>query len=77
MGGGQVKRVEVDPNWEASKRCHFRIVNRLKEGIEDDVVQAIADRLKGGKDTKDGGGQACAESLIKEGAPQSGSRDAQ
>jgi 5-methyltetrahydrofolate--homocysteine methyltransferase len=52
---GQAKRIEVDPSWEASKRCYFRIVNRLKEGIENDVVQAIADRLKGGKRPKDGG----------------------
>ncbi len=46
---GPTKRVEVDPAWEAGKRCHFRIVNRLKEGIEDDVVQAIGDRTRGGK----------------------------
>jgi 5-methyltetrahydrofolate--homocysteine methyltransferase len=53
--GGQAKRIEVDPSWEASKRCYFRIVNRLKDGIEDDVVHAIADRLKDGKSTQDGG----------------------
>ena len=53
--GGPAKRIEVDPSWEASKRCYFRIVNRLKDGIEDDVVQAIADRLKDGKGTPDGG----------------------
>jgi 5-methyltetrahydrofolate--homocysteine methyltransferase len=52
---GPTKRVEVDPAWEAAKRCHFRIVNRLKDGIEDDVVQAIADRTRGGKVTKEGG----------------------
>jgi 5-methyltetrahydrofolate--homocysteine methyltransferase len=49
------KRIQVDPNWEASKRCYFRIVNRLKEGIEDDVVQAIADRVKDSRSTKDSG----------------------
>ena len=43
---GPAKRIEVDPSWEASKRCYFRIVNRLKEGIEEDVVDAIADRVK-------------------------------
>ena len=43
---GAAKRTEVDPSWDAAKRCYFRILNRLKEGIEDDVVQAIADRLK-------------------------------
>jgi 5-methyltetrahydrofolate--homocysteine methyltransferase len=53
--GGPAKRIEVDPNWEASKRCYFRIVNRLKEGIEGDVVQAIADHLKESNGTKDSG----------------------
>ena len=53
--GGPAKRIEVDPSWEASKRCYFRIVNRLKDGIEDDVVQAIADRLKDGKSTQASG----------------------
>lgn len=43
------KRVEVDPSWPADKRSYFRIVNRLKEGIEDDVVEAIANRVKGGE----------------------------
>ncbi|TLY09045.1 MAG: methionine synthase, partial [Thaumarchaeota archaeon] len=46
---GSAKRVEVDPSWPADKRSYFRVVNRLKEGIEDDVVQAIADRVKGVK----------------------------
>jgi 5-methyltetrahydrofolate--homocysteine methyltransferase len=49
---GPTKRVEVDPSWDAAKRSYFRIVNRLKEGIEDDVVQAIADRVRGGKVVK-------------------------
>jgi 5-methyltetrahydrofolate--homocysteine methyltransferase len=52
---GTAKRTEVDPSWDAAKRCYFRILNRLKEGIEDDVVQAIADRLKDGKSTKEAG----------------------
>lgn len=37
-------RLEVDPSWDAGRKCYFRIVNRLKEGIEDDVVVAIAER---------------------------------
>lgn len=37
-------RLEVDPSWDAGRRCYFRIVNRLREGIENDVVAAIADR---------------------------------
>jgi 5-methyltetrahydrofolate--homocysteine methyltransferase len=49
VASGASKRVEVDPSWPAEKRCYFRIVNRLKDGIEDDVVQAIADRTVGGR----------------------------
>lgn len=49
---GPTKRIEVDPMWPADKRSYFRIVNRLKEGIEDDVVQAIAGRVKDGKVAK-------------------------
>ncbi len=66
--GGPTKRIEVDPNWEASKRCYFRIVNRLKEGIEDDVVQAIADRLKDSNSTKDSDGQLVLRASSKEAA---------
>lgn len=55
LATGSARRIEVDPSWEASKRCHFRIVNRLKEGIEEDVVHAIADRVKTAKVTKEDG----------------------
>jgi 5-methyltetrahydrofolate--homocysteine methyltransferase len=55
LSSGPTKRVEVDPSWPADKRSYFRIVNRLKEGIEDDVVQAIAGRVKGGKVSKQDG----------------------
>jgi 5-methyltetrahydrofolate--homocysteine methyltransferase len=55
VAGGPTQRVEVDLGWPADKRSYFRIVNRLKEGIEDDVVQAIASRVKGGKVVKHGG----------------------
>ncbi len=37
--------MELDKNWPSSKKCYFRIVNRLKEGIENDVVFAIADKI--------------------------------
>jgi len=40
-----VKRVEIDPSWNAGKRSNFRIVNRLKDGIENDVVSAIAEKI--------------------------------
>lgn len=46
---GTSKRVEVDPSWGADRKCHFRIVNRLKDGIEADVVQAIAGRIPGAR----------------------------
>ncbi len=68
MAGSSTKRIEVDPSWEASKRCYFRIVNRLKEGIEDDVVQAIADHLIDGKIARDSGGQLVLGASSKEAA---------
>ena len=40
------QKVDVDPSWPASKRANFRIVNRLKDGIENDVVSAIAEKLE-------------------------------
>ena len=40
-----IKRVQFDEKWDASKRCYFRILNRLKDGIENDVTEAIADRI--------------------------------
>jgi 5-methyltetrahydrofolate--homocysteine methyltransferase len=40
-----IKRVQFDEKWDASKRCYFRILNRLKDGIENDVTAAIADRI--------------------------------
>ena len=39
------KRVQFDETWDASRRCYFRILNRLKDGIENDVTAAIADRI--------------------------------
>jgi len=39
------KKTDVDPSWPPGKRAYFRIVNRLKDGIEKDVVYAIADKL--------------------------------
>lgn len=38
--------LEIDNSWTATKKCYFRIVNRIKEGIEDDVVSAIAEKMK-------------------------------
>ncbi|NAL77803.1 dihydropteroate synthase [Nitrososphaera sp. AFS] len=39
------KKAELDPSWSANIRCHFRIVHRLKEGIEFDVRESIAGRI--------------------------------
>ena len=39
------KPLEIDSSWDADKKCHFRIVNRLKDGIESDVRDAISNRL--------------------------------
>lgn len=52
------KKVDVDPSWPAGKRAHFRIVNRLKDGIEQDVVLAIAEKISEGKNPKDVAGLA-------------------
>ena len=32
------KLEEINKDWDFDKRCYFRIVNRIKDGIEDDVV---------------------------------------
>jgi 5-methyltetrahydrofolate--homocysteine methyltransferase len=66
VAAGPAKRIEVDPSWEASKRCYFRIVNRLKEGIEDDVVHAIADRVKSGSATTRENGRLVLKASSKE-----------
>lgn len=39
------KKVDVDPSWPPGKRANFRIVNRLKDGIQNDVVSAIANKI--------------------------------
>ncbi len=44
---GSARRAEVDPSWPAGRRANFRIVNRLKDGIENDVVTAIAEKISG------------------------------
>ena len=41
----ETKKIEFDPSWSAGKKSNFRIVNRLKDGIEKDVVTAIAEKI--------------------------------
>ncbi len=50
------KKTEVDPSWPAGKRSNFRIVNRLRDGIERDVIGAIYEKMadKQGLSEKDG-----------------------
>jgi 5-methyltetrahydrofolate--homocysteine methyltransferase len=50
------KKVDVDPSWSAGKKANFRIVNRLKDGIENDVVSAIADKIGKNEILKNVGG---------------------
>jgi 5-methyltetrahydrofolate--homocysteine methyltransferase len=45
QSGTVSKKEDVDPSWPAGKRANFRIVNRLKDGIQNDVVSAIAEKL--------------------------------
>ena len=61
QSAGPSKKIAVDPSWPAGKRVNFRIVNRLKDGIENDVVAAIAEKasLPCRSDTGDGRLQIC------------------
>ena len=52
-GKASAKKVDVDPSWPPGKRANFRIVNRLKDGIENDVVSAIAEKLGKSEIAKD------------------------
>ena len=45
QGSVAAKKVDVDPSWPPGRRANFRIVNRLKEGIQNDVVSAIAEKI--------------------------------
>jgi 5-methyltetrahydrofolate--homocysteine methyltransferase len=42
----RTKTIDIDPRLNADQRCYFRIVNRVKEGIEEDVFKAICNRIK-------------------------------
>ena len=45
QAGTITKKVDIDPTWSAGKKSNFRIVNRLKDGIEKEVVTAIAEKI--------------------------------
>jgi len=36
---------EINKDWSFDKRCYYRIVNRIKDGIEEEVVGSISDKL--------------------------------
>ena len=40
----------IDPSLDASQRCTFRIINRIRDGIEADVLSAISEKIS--KSTK-------------------------
>ncbi len=46
QSNGASKKVDVDPTLPAGERANFRIVNRLKDGIKNDVVSAISEKLE-------------------------------
>ena len=56
QSGTETKKADVDPSWPPGKRANFRIVNRLKDGIQNDVVYAIADKLGKNELIKDNDG---------------------
>ena len=43
---------QINKEWDFDKRCYYRIVNRIKEGIEVDVVGSISDKLEKKLETK-------------------------
>ena len=45
QAGSASKKVDIDPLWTAGKKSNFRIINRLKDGIQKDVVTAIAEKI--------------------------------
>jgi 5-methyltetrahydrofolate--homocysteine methyltransferase len=46
QAGSGPPKPAVDPSWPAKRRANYRIINQLKEGIERDVVLAIADNME-------------------------------
>ena len=55
---------EIDKNWGFDKRCYYRIVNRVKDGMEEDVVGSITDKLE--KKLKSKPGNIQKEELLRQ-----------
>ena len=49
------KKLDVDSSWPAGKRANFRIINRLKDGIENDVVLSICEKISKNAQTNEDG----------------------
>src|SRR5919202_6844756 len=47
-----VRTTDIDPRLTPDQKCYFRIVNRLKDGIEQDVVDAIYSRTKSSEENE-------------------------
>jgi len=63
------KKLDVDPTWAPGKRAYFRILNRLKDGIQNDVVSAIAEKIGKNEIIEDNNG------VLSLNAPQSITHD--
>ncbi len=50
----RIREPEIDPELSASQRCTFRIINRIRDGIEDDVLAAIAEKIPGAPKPENG-----------------------
>jgi len=37
---------EINKDWDFDRRCYYRIVNRIKDGIEEDVLGSITNKLE-------------------------------
>ena len=55
------QKLDVDPSWSAGKKANFRIVNRLKDGIQRDVVTAIAEKISNVDSLKEQNGNLILE----------------
>jgi len=44
-GIAKITKLDLDPKWSYDKKCYYRIVNRLPDGIEQDVIGAIKDNI--------------------------------
>ncbi|HSA75627.1 MAG TPA: dihydropteroate synthase, partial [Candidatus Nitrosocosmicus sp.] len=45
QGIAKITKLDLDPKWSYDKKCYYRIVNRLPDGIEQDVIGAIKDNI--------------------------------